>query len=78
VPPQNPVDRTIVDVSALGVKLAYPDASLAVPPASDRRCLPARLLAHWHNVVEGLDNAGFRSSARLPKITQQPPAAGLP
>jgi len=27
VPPQNPVDRTIVDVSTLGVKLAYP-----VPP----------------------------------------------
>jgi len=24
VPSQNPVDRTIVDVSALGVKLAYP------------------------------------------------------
>jgi hypothetical protein len=26
VPPQNPIQRTIVDVSALGVKLAYPDA----------------------------------------------------
>jgi len=25
VPPQNPVDHTIVDVSRLGVKLAYPD-----------------------------------------------------
>ena len=24
VPPQNPVDRTIVDVSVLGVKLGYP------------------------------------------------------
>jgi serine phosphatase RsbU (regulator of sigma subunit) len=24
VPPQNPVDRTIVDVTTLGVKLAYP------------------------------------------------------
>jgi hypothetical protein len=35
VPPQNPVDGAIVDVSALGVKLAYPDASLAVRPASD-------------------------------------------
>jgi len=23
VPPQNPVDRTIVDVSTLGLKLAY-------------------------------------------------------
>jgi len=29
VPPQNPVDRTIVDVCALGVKLAYPDAGLS-------------------------------------------------
>ena len=26
VPPQNPVDRTIGDVSSLGVKLAYPHA----------------------------------------------------
>ena len=37
MPPQNPVDRRIGDVSALGVKLAYPDASLAVRPARDRR-----------------------------------------
>ena len=29
VPPQNPVDRTIVDVSALGVKQAYPDGRRA-------------------------------------------------
>jgi hypothetical protein len=36
VPPQNPVDRTIVDVSALGVELGYPNASLAVRPARDR------------------------------------------
>ena len=36
VPPQNPVDGAIVDVSALGVKLAYPDAPLAVRPACDR------------------------------------------
>ena len=35
VPPQNPVDRTIVDVCALGVKLAYPDTSLAVRRARD-------------------------------------------
>jgi len=34
VPPQNPVDRTIGDISTLGVKLAYPDASLDL-----RRCL---------------------------------------
>ena len=40
VPPQNPVDRTIVDVSALGVKLAYPDASPAVRPARHRRIEP--------------------------------------
>jgi hypothetical protein len=36
VPPQNLVDRTIVDVSALSVKLTYPNASLAVRPARDR------------------------------------------
>jgi hypothetical protein len=36
VPPQNPVDCTIVDVGALGVELAYSDASLAVRPARDR------------------------------------------
>jgi len=40
VPPQNPVDRTIVDISALGVKLACPDASLAVRPARDRQIEP--------------------------------------
>jgi len=33
VPRQNPVDGAIVDVSALGVKLTYPDASLALRPA---------------------------------------------
>ena len=33
MPPQNCVYRTIVDVSPLGVKLTYPDASLAVRPA---------------------------------------------
>ena len=40
VPPQNPVGRTIVDVSAPGIKLAYPDASLAVRPARDRQIEP--------------------------------------
>jgi len=40
VPPQNPVDLTIVDISALGVKLAWPDASLAVRPARDRQIEP--------------------------------------
>jgi hypothetical protein len=30
MPPQNLVDRTIVDVPALGVKLASPDASRAL------------------------------------------------
>ena len=40
VPPQEPVDDTIVDVSALGVKLTYPDASLAVVPARDRQIEP--------------------------------------
>jgi hypothetical protein len=37
VPPQNPVEGTIVDVCALGVKRAYPDAALAVRPARDRQ-----------------------------------------
>ena len=39
MPPQNPVDRTIVDVSALGVKLAYPMLHLVyalLATASDR------------------------------------------
>ena len=40
VPPQNPVDRTIVDVFALGVQLTYPSASLAVRPARDRPIEP--------------------------------------
>ena len=40
VPPQNPVDRTIVDVFALGVQLAYPDAALAVRPARNRQIEP--------------------------------------
>ncbi len=40
VPPQNLVDRTIVNVCAVGVKLAYPDASLAVRPARDRPIEP--------------------------------------
>ena len=37
VPPQNPVDRKIADLSGLGIKLTYPDASLAVRPACDRQ-----------------------------------------
>jgi hypothetical protein len=40
VPPQNPIDRTIADVSPLGIELAYPDASLAVRPARDRQIEP--------------------------------------
>jgi hypothetical protein len=40
VPPQNPVDGAIVDVSALEVKLAYLDASLAVRPARNRQIEP--------------------------------------
>jgi hypothetical protein len=40
VPPQNLVDGAIVGVSVLGVKLAYPDASLAVRPARDREIEP--------------------------------------
>jgi len=35
VPPQNPIDRTIADVSPLGIELADPDASLPVRPACD-------------------------------------------
>ena len=40
MPPQNPVDGAIVGVSILGVKLAYPEASLAVRPARDRQSEP--------------------------------------
>jgi len=40
VPPQNPVDPTIVDVSTLEVRLAYPDTSPAVRPARDRQIEP--------------------------------------
>jgi hypothetical protein len=40
VPPQNPVDRTTVDVSTLGVKLTYPDASVAVRPFRNRPIQP--------------------------------------
>jgi hypothetical protein len=40
VPPQNPVDGAIVDVSPLGVKLAYPHASLALRPTRDRQIEP--------------------------------------
>jgi hypothetical protein len=40
VPPQNPIDRTIADVSPLGIELAYPDASLAVRPARNRQIEP--------------------------------------
>ena len=40
VPPQNPVDRTIADVSTLEIRLAYPDTSPAVRPARDRQIEP--------------------------------------
>ena len=40
VPPQNPVNGAIVDVSVLGAKLAYPDASPAVRPARDHQIEP--------------------------------------
>jgi hypothetical protein len=40
VPPQNPVDHTIVDVCAFGVKLADPGASLAVRAARERQIEP--------------------------------------
>jgi hypothetical protein len=40
VPPQNPVDRAIADVRALGIELAYPDASPAVRPARNRQVEP--------------------------------------
>jgi len=40
VPPQNPIDRTIADVSPLGIELADPDVSLAVRPTRDRQIEP--------------------------------------
>jgi hypothetical protein len=36
VPPQNPVDRTIVDFSTLGVSLTYAHGSVALRPARNR------------------------------------------
>jgi len=36
VPPQNPVDLKIADLSVLGIRLTYPDDSLAVRPARNR------------------------------------------
>ena len=35
MPPQNSVDRTIVDVSTLGVNLTYPHSSVALRPFRD-------------------------------------------
>jgi len=35
VPPQNLVDRAIIDLSALHGNVAYPDASLAARPTRD-------------------------------------------
>jgi len=46
VPPQNPVDRTIVDVSALGAKLAYPDGRRAASSLHATRSLSESLIPH--------------------------------
>lgn len=47
--PQNPVDHTPVDISALGTKQTYPDTSLAVRPARDRRTeVPGRRAQLWY------------------------------
>ena len=54
MPPQNLVDRTIGEVSALRVKLAYPDAALAVRPARNRQIEPeaaARARARESRIV---------------------------
>ena len=40
VPPQNPVHRAMIDVSALRDKVPNPDASRAVRPARDRPIEP--------------------------------------
>jgi hypothetical protein len=67
VPPQNLVDGAIVDVSMLGVKLAYPDASLAV-----------RLLATVRSSLKSqrelaLQNLALRQQlAVLKRKTQRP------
>ena len=59
VPPQNPVDRTIVDVTTLGVKLAYPHASLGVRPARDRQS--ALILVKPETMI-GWHRKGFKRS----------------
>jgi len=41
VPPQNPVDRTIVDVSTLGVNLTYPHASVALRAFRNHPTVPS-------------------------------------
>jgi hypothetical protein len=46
VPPQNPVDRTIVDVCALEVKLAYPVGNATKGPSSVRLVTCATIAAH--------------------------------
>ena len=61
VPPQNPVDRRIVDVSALGVELASPDASLAVRPGRDRQIEPSAT----HVRVRALSAESPSRSSRL-------------
>jgi hypothetical protein len=43
VPPQNPVDRTIVEVSSFGIKLTYPHTSLGVRPARNRQFTTKRI-----------------------------------
>jgi hypothetical protein len=43
VPPRNPVDRTIVEVSLFGIKLTYPHTSLGVRPARNRQFTTKRI-----------------------------------
>ncbi len=66
VPPQNLVDRTTVDVSALRVELAYPDASLAVRVSRARTPAPPhRALQRHRCTVRAVDRPAI--GQRLPR-----------
>ena len=74
VPPQKPVDRTIVDVSRRGGKLTYPDASLAVRPARDRQIEP-KVAARVRSAEPGSATTAGHSEAReqTPQSEQSEP-----
>jgi len=71
VPPQNPVDHTIVDVSRLGVKLAYPmiDLLYALLATARSSLKPQRELA-LQNLALRQQLAILRRKTKRPKLTK--------